>query len=72
MSLEVLDAGTVSHLSETSVNRVIFPQEFLLIVERIGELEFVGWWDNWDLERPLGEARDPGSISRPIALLRRA
>ena len=71
LSLEVLDGGTVYHLSETGVRRVIFPQEFLQIIQHTGDVEFVGWWNNWDLEKPLGEVKDPKSISRPIALLRR-
>jgi SAM-dependent methyltransferase len=71
LSLEVVDDDRVSHLSETSVNRVIFPQEFLQIIERVGEFGFVGWWNNWGLNRPLGEVKDPGRISRPIILLRR-
>ena len=71
ISLEVIDDGTVCHLSGTGVSRVIFPQEFLLFVEHTGEFEFVGWWNNWNLERPLGDVKDPKNISRPIALLRR-
>jgi SAM-dependent methyltransferase len=70
-TLEVVDDGEVRHLSETGVNRVIFPQEFLLLIDCIGEFEFVGWWDNWNLESPLGDVKDPKSISRPITLLRR-
>jgi SAM-dependent methyltransferase len=70
-SLKVIDDGTVTHLMETGVRRVIFPQEFLQFVEHSGEFEFVGWWNNWDLESPLGEVKDPQSISRPITLLRR-
>jgi SAM-dependent methyltransferase len=70
-SLEVVDGGTVSHLMETGVRRVIFPQEFLQLVEDSGEFEFVGWWNNWDLEMPLGKVKDPNNVSRPIALLRR-
>ena len=71
LTLEVVEDGAVFHLSETAVNRVIFPQEFLQLVECIREFEFVGWWNNWDLEKPLSEVKDPQRISRPIALLRR-
>lgn len=71
LSLEVLEDGAVHHLSETAVNRMIFPQEFLLLIEHTAEFEFVGWWNNWDLEKPLGDVTDPKSISRPIVLLRK-
>ena len=71
LTLKVVDESAVHHLSETAVYRVIFPQEFLLLIEHAGEFEFVGWWNNWDLESPLGDVADPRRISRPIALLRR-
>jgi SAM-dependent methyltransferase len=71
LSLEVIDHGTPCHLLESSVQRVIFPQEFLQIIEHTRELEFVGWWNNWNLEEPLGQVKDPETISRPITLLRR-
>ena len=70
-SVEVEDDGTVHHLGETGTWRVIFPQEFLQLIERIAEFDFVGWWNNWDLAKPLGDVKDPKNISRPIALLRR-
>jgi SAM-dependent methyltransferase len=38
ISLEVVDDGAVCRLSETGVKRVIFPQEFLQIIEHIGGL----------------------------------
>ena len=71
LTLKVVDDGAVQHFSQTAVHRVIFPQEFLLLIERAGEFEFVGWWNNWDLASPLGEGTDPRQISRPIALLRK-
>jgi SAM-dependent methyltransferase len=70
-TLEAVEDGVVHHLSQTAVNRVIFPQEFLQLIERTGRFDFVGWWNNWDLDKPLGEVKDPQKISRPIALLRR-
>jgi len=71
ISLEVLDDGSVLTFSETGISRVMFPQEFLQIIGQTTEFEFVGWWDNWNLDEPLGEIKDPKKISRPITLLRR-
>jgi SAM-dependent methyltransferase len=71
LTLEVVEDGAVSRFSGTAVNRVIFPQEFLQLVEQIREFEFVGWWNNWDLDKPLGDVKDPQKINRPITLLRR-
>lgn len=66
--LDVEDRGETLQLVETAVTRAIFPQEFLCITSREEAFEFVGWWNNWDLARPLEEAR---RINRPIALLLR-
>ena len=71
ISLEVLEDDSSFTFSETSINRVIFPQEFLQIIKQIREFEFIGWWNNWDLEKPLGEIKDVTQISRPITLLRK-
>jgi SAM-dependent methyltransferase len=71
ISLDVQEGDSTQTFSETSINRVIFPQEFLQIIKHTKEFEFVGWWNNWDLEKPLSEIKDPEKISRPIALLRK-
>ena len=71
ITLEVEDHGTKSHLLESGVKRVIFPQEFLRIIEQTGDFVFAGWWNNWDLQEPLSEIKDSGSIERPIVLLRK-
>ena len=69
--LEVLEDGVTRSFIERRINRVIFPQEFLQIIAHLPELEFVGWWNNWDLDQPLDEIKDPKKISRPITLLRK-
>jgi len=69
--LEVLEGDARLTFTETGISRVIFPQEFLQIIHHIKEFEFVGWWNNWNLEKPLGGIKDPKKITRPIALLRK-
>lgn len=66
--MNVDDRGKELHLETHEVTRAIFPQEFLLLVEKSGRFEFVGWWNNWDLDEPLEGAEQ---ISRPIAVIRR-
>jgi SAM-dependent methyltransferase len=68
-SLEVKDDGSACQLFETDIIKVLFAQEFLPIIERTGELEFVGWWNNWNLQEPITEGLE--KIARPITLLRR-
>jgi SAM-dependent methyltransferase len=69
LTLEVEDEGVKKVFREALVARKIYPQEFLLFVAARSDLEFVGWWNNWDLARPLGEEQE---IARPITVLRRA
>jgi hypothetical protein len=51
------------------MRRAIFPQEFMLAATKLHNFEFVGWWNDWNLQQPLGEGR--GEIVRPITVLRR-
>jgi len=62
------DHGKRLRLETVEINRVIFPQEFLLLVEKCGKFEFIGWWNNWNLDEPVKKAK---RINRPITLLRR-
>ena len=49
-------------------NRALAPQEFLELIGDHPAFEFVGWWQDWDLKRPL----EPGMESlRPLAVVRR-
>lgn len=66
--MDVDDHGKELHLETHEVTRMIFPQELLLLVKESGRFEFVGWWNNWDLDEPLEEVEH---ISRPIAVIRR-
>jgi SAM-dependent methyltransferase len=66
--LDVDDDGKKLHMESNEMRRLLFPQEFLLLVEKVGRLEFIGWWDNWNLARPIHEVDE---TTRPIALLRR-
>jgi SAM-dependent methyltransferase len=52
----------------TNTVRVILPQEFLLLLEKAGHFEFLGWWNSWDLDRPMEREK---SADRPITLIRR-
>jgi SAM-dependent methyltransferase len=65
---EVIDQGEHIHLGNEVIVRRIFPQEFLLLVEKTKKFEFVGWWNNWDLAQPIDQAE---RIARPITLVRR-
>lgn len=46
-------------------------QELLQNVAQTREWEFAGWWNNWNLDQPIGRRTKPDRIDRPIVLLRR-
>jgi SAM-dependent methyltransferase len=62
------DRGQEHHFESRNTVRVILPQEFLLFLEKCGKFEFIGWWNNWDLGRPMEKEE---SANRPITLIRR-
>jgi len=66
--IEVDDNGKQYKVTDKAVRRGIYPQEFLSLISNHPHFEFVGWWNNWDLNQPLDKA---GAFSRPIVLLRR-
>jgi SAM-dependent methyltransferase len=68
LTANIDDGGNLLKLDTEDVVRTIFPQEFLLLVERSKKFEFLGWWNNWKLEEPIRAAT---RITRPIVLLRR-
>lgn len=68
VALEVNDHGKRHTVAEKNIKRAIYPQEFLLLVRSLKDFEFMGWWNNWDLNQPLGQST---KINRPIALVRR-
>jgi SAM-dependent methyltransferase len=65
MTMEVDDHGEHTVLQETLETRMIFPQEFITLVELKGEFEFLGWFER-NTTRRLAEASQDN-----IALLRR-
>lgn len=68
ISLEVTEDGQTTRYSGIDQKRIIYPQEFLLLIEHKTDFKFIGWWNNWDLNDPLPSKKP---ISRPIALLRK-
>ena len=66
--LDVNDKGREIKVTGTNVHRAIYPQEFRRMIDYSDDFEFVGWWNNWDLDKPLDFAY---KISRPIILIRR-
>lgn len=69
LHLEVEENGRRFTLEDKSQRRRIFPQEFLAFIRDRTAFEFVGWWNDWNLDQPItGEF----AVDRPIVLLRRS
>ncbi len=68
IDMEVKEGQETHRHSTSATFRVIYPQEFLLLVRYRTAFEFVGWWNDWDLDQPL---KADTKVNRPIILLRR-
>lgn len=69
ITLSVDDHGRRERISGRSVRRVIYPQEFLFFLSHYREFELVGWWNDWDLTKPLQGTEE--DINRPVTVIRR-
>jgi len=67
-TVDINDNGLHRKFNMIEHNRAVFPQEFLLFIENCTDFELVGWWHDWDLNKPLDI---PGESKRPLAILRR-
>jgi SAM-dependent methyltransferase len=68
MRFEISDDGARRVVTQRHKTRIVFPQELRALVELAGGLEFVGWFSNFSLARPLEQAR--GALMM-ITVLRR-
>ena len=65
VTLDVDDHGTVHKIEGRLPTKIFFPQEFLCLVEASRDFEFVGWFNDFDLDAPVTPK------GRHIAILRR-
>lgn len=68
MRFEITENGTRRVVTQRHKTRIVFPQELRALVELVGAFEFVGWFSNFSLRRPLERAR--GALMM-ITVLRR-
>ncbi len=57
MRFEITENGHRRVVTQRHKTRIVFPQELRAIVALAGELEFVGWFSSFSLDRPLERAR---------------
>jgi hypothetical protein len=68
LHLDIEDRGGQRMLEDRAVRRRMFPQEFLTYIAAHPLLEFVGWWNDWDLHQPIDGT---APVNRPIIVVRR-
>lgn len=67
-TLKVDDHGEEHEFRVTEYNRAIYPNEFKKFVRDRADFEIVGWWCDWDLNRPI---ENHARVERPLVILRR-
>jgi len=66
--VETMENGKTRVLKLEKIGKLMFPQEFLELVDKNGRFEFIGWYNNFDLTQPLEKAT---KFNRPMTVLRR-
>jgi len=66
--VEVFEERKTTVFKTEKIDKIIFPQEFLELVEKNGKFEFLGWYNNFNLAELLEKAK---KMNRPMTLLRR-
>ena len=66
--VEVIEEEKTKIFRMEKIGKIIFPQEFLGLVEKNGRFEFLGWYNNFDLAQPLEKST---RFNRPITVLER-
>ena len=67
-TMKVNDHGMEKEFRITEFNRAILPDDFKRFVNRRPDFEMVGWWCDWNLDRPILQN---SRVDRPLVLLRR-
>ena len=68
ITLDVSDQGRQRVIENHSLRRAIYPQEFLLALQLTPGLQFVGWFQDWNIDRSLDHCK---RVERPIIVVRR-
>lgn len=67
-TVNVDDHGMKKKFEMVERNKSIEPTEFVGFISQRPDFELVGWWQDWNFDRPILRASD---VTRPIALVRR-
>lgn len=62
-------SGNNFEIKQTNSKKIIYPNEFLSIIENHPNFEFVAWFNNWNTSFPISE-KDT-NITRPITIIKK-
>lgn len=65
--LEILEHGLRKQIRSSELRKIFFPQEFLSLIKRHNKFEFLGWFDNFDINK----CATPNPKNRQIVILRK-
>lgn len=68
ITVKIKEETEIRVLKEESPYKFLLLQEFLKLIDQNGKFEFIGRYNNFDLNQPLEKAT---KINRPITILRR-
>lgn len=68
-SFDIDDHGECLHINAIERWRAIFPQEFLDFFDQRPDFRILGWWQEWDFNRPITTVTD---VQRPLVIVQRA
>lgn len=66
--INVDDRGFKQTFKTVEKNKAVRPEEFIEFISKRNDFEIVGWWKDWDLDKPLDSNYD---LIRPITLVRK-
>lgn len=66
--VEAMESGQKRVFKTEKEDKIVFPQEFLMLTEKNGKFEFLGWYNNFNLKEPLEKAT---KINRPMTMLKK-
>jgi len=65
LTLDINEHGLKKQLHSNTIRKFFFPQEFLSLIKCHGKFEFIGWFNNFDINKPVT------SKGRQIVILRK-
>ena len=61
LTLEVDDHGEKKTIEDERIEKIIFPQELVSLIECNGKFEFIGWFERYEIE-PLKEVKNDNLV----------